>query len=76
MTAVFVVVAEVQAHEPYEMALAEDNDVLEELATAISDPALSRSVLPRTAIGDANRLCAHGPYELDHRRAEYSRHQR
>ena len=67
---ILVIVADICPHEPDEMPLAEDNDVLEKLATAISDPAFSGSVLPRTAIGDANRLCAHGPYELDHRRAE------
>ena len=51
MTAVLVVVAEVQAHEPYEMPFAEDNDVLEKLSAAVPDPAFSGSVLPRTAIG-------------------------
>ena len=35
------------------MPLAEDNDVLEKLATAMPDPALGGSVLPRAAIGDA-----------------------
>ncbi len=70
MAAVLVVVADVQAHEPDEMPFAEDDDVFEELSAAAPDPAFSGSVLPRTAIGDANRLCAHGPYELDHRMAE------
>ena len=71
MAAVLVVVADIQAHKPDEMLFAEDDDVFEELPAAAADPAFSRSVLLRTAIGDANRLCAHGPYELDHRRAEY-----
>jgi len=68
---ILVIVADICPHEPDEMPLAEDNDVLEKLAPAISYPALGGSVLPGAAIGDANRLCAHGPYELDHRRAEY-----
>ncbi len=71
MTTIFMVVAEIQAHEPHEMPFAEDDDVFEELATTVPNPALSGSVLPRTTIGDANRLCAHGLYELDHRGAEY-----
>ena len=52
------------------MALAEDYDMLKELAATVSDPALSGTVLPRAPIRNANRLCAHGPYELNHRRAE------
>ncbi len=71
MAAVLVALADVQGHEPDEMPFAEDDDVFEHLSAAVPDPAFSGSVLPRTAIGDANRLCTHGPYELDHRRAEY-----
>jgi hypothetical protein len=37
-------VANVLAHEPNEMSLAEDHDVVEDLATAGPDPALSSSV--------------------------------
>lgn len=40
-----MVVADVRAHEPDEMSLAENHDVVEELATAGPDPALSGSVL-------------------------------
>ncbi len=70
MTAVFVIVAEVIPYKPDEMPLAKDDDVLEELATTVADPALGGSVLPGTAVGDPNRLCAHGLDELDHRGAE------
>jgi len=44
MTAVLVVVAEVQAHEPYEMPFAEDNDVFEELPAAATP--IQRSAVP------------------------------
>ena len=52
------------------MALAKDDNVLHELATTVPDPAFCGSVLPWAAIRNANRLCAHGSYELDHLRAE------
>jgi hypothetical protein len=68
---VLVVVADVRPDEANEMTLAEDHDVLEELSTAAADPALGGSVLPRTAVGDPNRLGAHGLDELDHGGAEY-----
>lgn len=45
VTTVLVVVAEIQAHEPHEMVLAEDDNVFENLTPTISDPAFCRSVL-------------------------------
>jgi hypothetical protein len=68
---VFVVVADIGTDEPNEMPFTENDDVLEELATAADDPALGGPVLPRTAIRDANWLRAHGLDELGHRGAEY-----
>jgi hypothetical protein len=53
------------------MTLAEDNDVLEELSTAGTEPAFRDGVLPWTAVGDPKRLGAHGLDELDHGGAEY-----
>ena len=70
MATVLVVVVDVQTREADKMALAQNYDVLEELAPTAPNPALSGSVLLRTPIRNANRLCAHGPYELNHRRAE------
>ncbi len=40
MTTILVVVADVCPHEPDEMALAEDYDMLEELATAVQRSAV------------------------------------
>ena len=65
MATVLVIVSDVSSHESDEMALAQNYDVIEELAPTAADPALGGSVLPRAAIRGANRLCAHGPYELD-----------
>ena len=70
MATFLVIVGYVSSHESDEMALAENHNVLQELAPTAADPALGRAVLPRAAIRGANRLCAHGPYELDDRRAE------
>lgn len=50
MATILVVVVDICPREPDEMPLAEYNDVLEKFATAISDPALGGSVLPRAAI--------------------------
>ena len=45
MAAIFVVVANVGPYEANEMTLAEDDYVLEELATTAADPALGKQVL-------------------------------
>ena len=47
MATVLVKVGHVSSHEPDEMAFAEDYNMLEELATAVSDPALSGSVFAK-----------------------------
>ncbi len=52
------------------MALAEDHDVLEELAATAADPALRHWILPGTAVRDAPRLGAHRLHESDHFRAK------
>ena len=70
MATVLVIVGDVSSHDSDEMTLAQNYDVLEELAPTAADPALGGSILPRAAIRGANRLCAHGPSELDDRRAE------
>ena len=47
MTTVLVIVSDVSSHGSDEMALAQNYDVLEELAPTAADPALGGSVLPR-----------------------------
>ena len=53
------------------MALTENHNLLEELTPTAGDPAFGGPVLPRTAVGGANRLCAHRLNEPDHGGAEY-----
>ena len=65
-----VVVGDVVADEPEQMAFAECDDVVEQLASATPDPAFDERILPRAPIGRAHRLGAHGLHELDHGPAE------
>ena len=58
MATVLVVVIDVQTREADEMPLAEDDHVLEELATTAPDPALGGSVLPWAAIRGASGIAA------------------
>jgi len=48
MRSVFMVVADVLTHEAFQMALIENNDMIEQVPTAIADPAFGNTVLPRT----------------------------
>jgi len=46
--AVFVKVSDVIAHEPFEMAFVEYDDVIEQITSATTDEALSNTILPGT----------------------------
>ena len=70
MRAVLVKVADVGPSEPNSVALAEYDDVIEELAAAPADPAFGHRILPGTSIGDTARLRAHRLDELNHGCAE------
>ncbi len=61
--AVVVIISQVAVHKPNEMTLVENDGVLEEFSTTATNPALRHQVLPRTAVGDATRLGAHGFHE-------------
>src|SRR6266850_1894422 len=56
MRPVLVIVVQVRRHQPFEMALIQDNHVVKQVASATSHPALSNTVLPRTAKGRASWL--------------------
>ena len=55
-----MIVLKAGTYQSDEMALAEDNSVLEELASAAADPAFGHRILPRTTISRSGRLDAHG----------------
>ena len=65
MATIFVVIADIGPYEANEMTLAEDDYVLEELSATAADPAFSRSVLPRTAIGDTEPGQTRGAHLVD-----------
>src|SRR6266481_5477345 len=62
MSPVLVIVVQVRRHQPFEMALIQDNHVVQQVASATSHPALSNTVLPRTAKGRASWLGSHVPH--------------
>jgi len=67
MSAIIVVVADVFRHEALEMPLVENDDMVEQIATAVADEALRNAVLPRTAEADPLRLdaeCLHCASQL------------
>ena len=70
VASVLVVVADIQAHESHEMALAKDDDVFEDLAATTQDPALCGSVLPRASIRGTHGIDAKRPDETGDGRAK------
>jgi hypothetical protein len=66
MCPVFVIVEQVGRHQPFEMPLIQDDHVVQQVAPATSHPALSSTVLPRTAKGCARWLASHFPHSRNH----------
>src|SRR5690349_17428851 len=56
MRPVLVVVEQVGRHQPFQMPLIPDDHVVQQVAPTTSHPALSNTVLPRTAKGRASWL--------------------
>jgi hypothetical protein len=70
MRSVLVVVAHVFCHESLQMPLIQDDHVVKQIASATSHPALSNTVLPRTAKGSAGWLASDAPHSRNHIRSE------
>jgi len=70
MRPVLMVVKHVGRHQSFEMPLIEDDHVVQSVASAASYPALSNTVLPRTAKGRARWLAPHLPHSRNHIGAE------
>src|ERR1700687_1514268 len=62
MSPVLVVVEQVGRHQPFEMPLIQDDHVVQQVASATSNPALRNTVLARTAKGRASWLTSHVPH--------------
>src|SRR3974377_2201000 len=66
MRPVLMVIEHVGRHQSFEMPLIEDDHVVQQVASATSYPALSNTVLPRTAKGRASWLASHVPHRRNH----------
>ena len=64
MSSVVMIVVDISPHETYQMALIQDDDVVEEIATAGADPPLGHAVLPGASNCGANRSYAQTLYGL------------
>src|SRR6516164_1374902 len=66
MRPVLMVVAQVRRDQSFEMPLIQDDHVVQQVASATSYPALSDTVLPRTAKGRARWLASHLLHSRNH----------
>src|SRR5215469_3810685 len=66
MSPVLMVIEQVGKHQSFEMPLIEDDHVVQQVASATSYPALSNTVLPRTAKSRASWLASHVSHGRNH----------
>src|SRR5215471_11396047 len=66
MSTVLMVIEQVGKHQSFEMPLIEDDHVVQQVASATSYPALSNTVLPRTAKGRSSWPASHVPHSRNH----------
>src|SRR5205814_8828317 len=66
MRPVLVIVVQVRRRQPFEMPLIQDDHMVQQVASATSHPALSDTVLPRTAKGRSSWLASHVPHSRNH----------
>jgi hypothetical protein len=70
MRAVVVVIVDIIAEQPTQVALAEHDDMIEQLAADAADPALGDAVLPGAAMGSPRGCDAERPERGDDLRGE------
>ena len=56
--AILMIVTDVLVHQAFQMTLIQNNDMIEQIPAAITNPALSNAVLPRTSEAGSFRLDA------------------
>jgi hypothetical protein len=66
MRAVLVVVADVLIHEAFQMQFIENDHMVEQIAAAVADPALSHAILPRTSVAGPLGLDAKALHSFDY----------
>ena len=67
MRSIFVVVTDVLFHQPFHMALIENDHVVEQISSTAANPTHRDTVLPRTLKGSSFELdaqCFDGTYDL------------
>ena len=64
--AILVIVADVVAHQTFQMTFIEDDHVVEQIPTEVSDPALGNSVLPWASKAGPLGLDAEALHHVDH----------
>jgi hypothetical protein len=65
MCSILVIIAYVLIHQPFQMALVENDHMVEQIAAAVADPALGDTVLPRTPEARLPGLNAEVPHRVD-----------
>ena len=63
---IFMVVANVLGHQPFEVPLIQNDHVVQQVSSTTPHPALSDTVPPRTAKGSADRLAPQVSHRRDH----------
>ena len=73
MRSIFMVVMDVISHQAFQMTLIENNDMIEQVPAAVTDPAFGNAVLPRTSKAGSLGLNAQGFDHVDHLTVEVRR---
>jgi hypothetical protein len=55
VSAVFVVVADVRPHEPFQMPLVEHDHMVEKFSSAVANESFGHAILPRASDRNSNR---------------------
>ena len=66
MRPILVVVADVLGHETFQVALVQDNHMIQQVSPAVADPAFCDSVLPRTPEACSLRRYAEDLYRIQY----------
>ena len=70
MSSILVVIADVFSHEVFQMALVDDDRMVEQIPPTVANPSVGNTVLPRTSEAGPLGLNAEALYGVDHLRIE------
>ena len=66
MGSIFMVVADLLTHEAFQITLIENDDMIEQVPAAVTDPAFCNAVLSRASEAGSHRLDTQGFDRVDH----------